>query len=178
GGKSAGFVLTILLVFAYYSLSLIGVSLAREARVPTWFGVWLANFVFFLTGAFLIWRVERRPIDTSRLRALWAPFHAGIRKSGELLTANGSSEEDAFERVANRRRVFFARFPMLLDDLVLRDFAMYMAMILTSFLILLLVFTLFELIGDILRNQISPLIVAEYLLNASPFSVYDVTPLP
>jgi len=42
---------------------------------------------------------------------------------------------------------------------------------------LLLVFTLFELIGDILRNGISPLIVGEYLLNVTPFFVYNVTPL-
>jgi LPS export ABC transporter permease LptG len=42
---------------------------------------------------------------------------------------------------------------------------------------LLLVFTLFELIGDILRNQISPIVVAEYLLNVSPYFIYNVTPL-
>jgi lipopolysaccharide export LptBFGC system permease protein LptF len=39
GGKSTGFVLTILLVFVYYSISLIGVSLARQGRVPPAFGV-------------------------------------------------------------------------------------------------------------------------------------------
>jgi len=176
GGKSAGFVITIILVFAYYSLSLVGVSLAREARVPPWMGVWLANFVSLAVGTLLIWRVERRPIDTSRIRALWTALQAGVKKSGELLTVNGGSD-DAFERAANRRRVFFGRFPMLLDDFILRDFGMYLAMILASFLILLLVFTLFELIGDILRNQISPLVVGEYLLNVSPFFIYNVMPL-
>ena len=48
-------------------------------------------------------------------------------------------------------------------------------MILSTFLILLLVFTLFELLGDILRNQISPLIVGEYLLNVSPYFLYQIT---
>ena len=66
---------------------------------------------------------------------------------------------------------------MLLDDYILRDFILYFSMILGSFLMLLLVFTLFELIGDILRNQISPIIVAEYLLNVSPYFIYNVTPL-
>ena len=47
GGKSSGFVLTILLVFAYYSASLIGVSLARQGKVSPAFGVWLANFSFW-----------------------------------------------------------------------------------------------------------------------------------
>src|SRR6202161_4520398 len=45
-GKSGGFVLTILLVFAYYVVSLVGVSLARQGRVSPWFGAWLADIVF------------------------------------------------------------------------------------------------------------------------------------
>ncbi|PYX18223.1 MAG: LPS export ABC transporter permease LptF, partial [Acidobacteria bacterium] len=58
GGKSTGFVLTILLVFAYYSFSLIGVSLARQGRVSPGLGVWLANIAFLVAGAFLLWRAE------------------------------------------------------------------------------------------------------------------------
>ncbi len=34
GGKSTGFVLTILLVFVYYFFSLTGVSMARQGKVP------------------------------------------------------------------------------------------------------------------------------------------------
>jgi LPS export ABC transporter permease LptF/LPS export ABC transporter permease LptG len=173
GGKSSGFVLTIVLVFVYYSLSLIGVSLARQGKLGPGVGVWLANIVFFLGGVFLLWRAERRPVEISEL---WRPFgrlgkqSAGIR----FLPRRG---ENAFQRAATRRRVFSARFPMLLDDLVLRDFAVNLALILSTFLILLLVFTLFELLGDILRNQVSPVVVAEYLLNVSPYFLYNVMPL-
>src|SRR5215813_42496 len=61
GGKSAGFVLTILLVFAYYSVSLIGVALARQGKIPPGLGSWLADITFLLGGAFLLWRAEHRP---------------------------------------------------------------------------------------------------------------------
>ncbi len=37
---------------------------------------------------------------------------------------------------------------------------------------LLLVFTLFELLGDILRNGVSALVVGEYLLNVTPYFLY------
>ena len=50
-------------------------------------------------------------------------------------------------------------------------------MIVAAFLMLLLVFTLFELLGDILRNQVSPLTVGEYLLNVVPYFLYNTTPL-
>ena len=65
GGKSAGFVLTILLVFAYYSVTLIGVSFARQGKIPPALGAWLANIVFFLCGSFLLWRAEHRPRKTA-----------------------------------------------------------------------------------------------------------------
>ena len=174
GGKSTGFVLTILLVFAYYSASLVGVSLARQGRLSPGFGVWLADIMFFLGGAFLLWRAEHRPFEIASLRRLVHPLGAGMQEAARLPFRRS---EDAFERAAGRRRVFRARFPMILDDYVLRDFAVNLAMVVATFLMLLLVFTLFELLGDILRNQISPLVVGEYLLNVSPYFIYNITPL-
>jgi len=73
--------------------------------------------------------------------------------------------------------VFSVSFPTLLDDYVLRDFFVYLGMILSSFLVLLLVFTLFELLSDILRNQTPFTVVAEYLLNVAPYLLYSVAPL-
>ncbi len=65
-GKSGGFVLTIVLVFVYYFVSLIGVSLAKQGRVSPAFGAWLANLVFFAAALFLLWQAERRPLSLSR----------------------------------------------------------------------------------------------------------------
>ena len=67
GGKSTGFVLTILLVFVYYFFSLTGVSLARQGKMPPWEGVWMANIFFFLCGLVLLWRVDRMPIEIGNL---------------------------------------------------------------------------------------------------------------
>jgi len=176
GGKSAGFVLTILLVFAYYSVTLIGVSFARQGKIPPALGAWLANIVFFLCGSFLLWRAEHRPFEIASLRARWHPIKAKLAQTGKNLIGF-SRPEDAFQRAISRRRLLSASFPMILDDYVLRDFFIYLTLILASFLMLLQVFTLFELLGDILRNRISPLVVGEYLLNVAPFFLYNVTHL-
>jgi LPS export ABC transporter permease LptF/LPS export ABC transporter permease LptG len=176
GGKSTGFVLTILLVFGYYSVFLIGVSLARQGKISPALGSWLANIVFFLAGTFLLWRAERKPFEIASLRSLWHPFNKGLKEGGGILL-RPSRTEDAFARAAGRRRVFSARFPMILDDYVLRDFIIYLVMVLATFLMLLLVFTLFELLGDILRNQISPLVVGEYLMSVVPYFLDVITPL-
>ena len=170
-GKSGGFVLTILLVFVYYVISLIGVSLARQDKVSPWFGAWLADFAFLALGVFLLFRAEKRPFELASFR--------DPKKNAALLAGGRgrNSRENAFERASTRRRFFSASFPTLLDDYVLRDFFVHLGMILATFLILVLVFTLFELLGDILRNRVPALVVVEYLVNVTPYLLYSVAPL-
>src|SRR5713226_813964 len=196
GGKSSGFVLTILLVFLYYSISLIGVSFARQGRLSPAAGVWLADLAFLIGGVFLLWQSERRPIDllalrswfkaskctVSRLKASMFPSTTPSQPA-PALAINGESsrpplrESISLRLLGPRRRLFNIHFPTILDDYVLRDFTLYLTMIVAAFLTLLLVFTLFELLGDILRNQVSPLTVGEYLLNVVPYFLYNTTPL-
>ncbi len=174
-GKSGGFVLTIVLVFVYYFISLIGVSLAKQGRVSPIFGAWLANLVFFAAALFLLWQAERRPFALSAIKLAWKPSEPVNVPAHER--KHWKKDVNAFERASTRRRVFSASFPTLLDDYVLRDFFVYLGMIVSTFLVLLLVFTLFELLGDILRNQTPAFVVAEYLLNVSPYLLYSVAPL-
>ena len=196
GGKSSGFVLTILLVFLYYSISLIGVSFARQGRLSPAAGVWLADLAFLIGGVFLLWQSERRPIDLLALRSWFKASKCTVSRlkasmfpsttpsqSAPALAINGESsrpprrESISLRLLGPRRRLFNIQFPTILDDYVLRDFTLYLTLIVAAFLTLLLVFTLFELLGDILRNQVSPLTVGEYLLNVVPYFLYNTTPL-
>jgi LPS export ABC transporter permease LptF/LPS export ABC transporter permease LptG len=187
GGKSSGFVLTILLVFVYYSVSLIGVSFAKQGRLSPAAGVWLADFVFLAGGIFLLWRSERRPIEWAGFRVWFkslkfVPSSSEADKPGTpVLTPNGGfarRRESVLITWPRRWRLFNLRFPTIIDDYVLRDFGFYLSMIAGTFIMLLLVFTLFELLADILRNQVSPITVGEYLLNVTPyFLYYPIAPL-
>jgi len=171
-GKSGGFVLTIILVFAYYVIALIGVSLARQGKVAPWFGAWLADIIFLALGAFLLWQAERKPFELASFKLWWKKGSAAAQVSPVR-----GRRENAFERASTRRRVFSANFPTLLDDYVLRDFFIYLGLILATMLVLLLVFTLFELLSDILRNQIQAVVVLEYLANVAPYMLYESAPL-
>jgi len=172
GGKSSGFVLAIGLVFLYYSASLIGLSLARQGRVSPGLGVWFADILFLLGGAFLLWRAERRPLEASQWLSLKNPF----RRAADVQVSPGTAPRGGtvFERASSRRRLSGIDFPTLLDDYVLRDFFAYLGMIMAAFLTLMLVFTLFELLTDIMRNHISALVVGDYLLNVVPYFIYNL----
>ncbi len=172
GGKSSGFVLAIGLVFLYYSASLIGLSLARQGRVSPGFGVWLADIVFLIGGGFLLWRAERRPLEVAQWLNLKNPFRSSASDTGS--PSLGSRAGDAFQRAFLRRRLSGVDFPTILDDFVLRDFFTYLGMIMATFLTLMLVFTLFELLTDIMRNHISAWVVGDYLLNVCPYFIYNL----
>lgn len=175
GGKSMGFVLTIVLVFIYYVLSLVGVSMGRGGKIPPAAGVWMANIIFAVAGVFLLYRVDRAPIDLSWLTQGWETIRAWFSIKSKTERAEGAG--GAFEKSLTRTRVFRAKFPLLLDDLILRDFLLYFVMVLATFVMLALVFTFFELLGDIVKNRISMLMLGDYLLNLSPSIIYLMTPL-
>ncbi len=175
GGKSTGFVLTILLVFVYYFFSLTGVSLARQGKVTPWQGVWAGNIFFFFCGLMLLWQVDRMPMELGSLAGFWTslkeklPAFASHSKLLEKRPMMAGSR-------AHKSR-FSARFPLIIDDMILRDFALYLVMILAAALLIVLVFTYFELLTDIMRNRIPAIIQAEYLWDVSPSLIYLIAPL-
>ncbi len=170
GGKSSGFILTILLVFLYYFSLSAGVAFARQGRLSPALGVWSPNILFIIAGLVLLHRVQQSSIDVISFRTLWkelsqrfsrAEFHPEIERStsGSLLRRTSS------------------RFPQILDDYVLRQFLEYLGLVLATFIVLTLIFTFFELLADIIKNRIALITVGEYLLNVIPSMVYLMTPL-
>jgi len=168
GGKSAGFVLTIALVFIYYFLSSTGTALARQNKIPAFVGVWEANLIFSVCGIVLLRQMATGGAALSMLSSVGSWFR--------LRASQTTTPSDAVQ-VTPRRRLLRGRFPLLLDEYVLREFLMTFALVLITFVMLMLVFTFFELLSDIIRNQTPLVTVGEYLINLTPSMIYLITPL-
>jgi LPS export ABC transporter permease LptG/LPS export ABC transporter permease LptF len=175
GGKSAGIVLTILLVFVYYVLSLIGTALGHQSRLPAFIAVWAANILFAAAGIFLLWQMATGGRILSAI-ATWgsrlSQFKAATAAKGFLL----AGLLDKFQPRAQRTKPRSV-FPRILDEYILREFVAMFSLILAGFVMLILVFTFFDLVADILKNHIALSIVGEYLLNLTPSMLYLITPL-
>ncbi len=167
GGKSAGFVLTIVLVFVYYFLSSTGVALARQGKVPVELGVWAANLLFGVGGLLLL-----RHLSVSGAGLPSLPDFSTWFRRAHAAQPRGSTRCAATSSTRPR-----GRFPLLLDSYVILEFLKTFAMVLASFVMLMLLFTFFELLGDIIRNRSPFVIVGEYLLNLTPSMVYLIAPL-
>ncbi len=224
GGKGAGFVLTIVLVFIYYFLSIIGVSLARSGKLSPVLGVWMANIIFAVVGLLLLWRTDKTPIEIGMGQLLLLQLKSwsqswlkeredaairsprprsfptrlawilvvplglaavilvlfGPRWLGKVPSAAWGGEYFyplLLLFVLGIMVLFAQRFMLILDNYILRRFVSLLVLILASFLVLTLVFLFFELLSDIIRNNISVITVGAYLLNMIPSMLYLVTPL-
>jgi LPS export ABC transporter permease LptG/LPS export ABC transporter permease LptF len=164
GGKGSGFVLTIALVFAYYFLSSTGIALARQDKLAPWVGVWAANFAFALAGGLLLRQMTRGMLTVGPIASLFR------RNATPAQTQGMDAAQDQMPARSHR-------FPLILDEYVLRSFLANFGLVMLAFVMLLLVFTFFELLGDIIRNRTPLVTVGEYLLNLMPSMVYVSTPL-
>src|SRR5271155_978996 len=178
GGKSTGFVLTIVLVFVYYLLSQVGAAFAQSGKLPPFLGVWGANLLFAAAGAILLNQMSRGGIALS----IFSSIGMGLNKLVPRLTSSNQSAGPRFNYdIATLLRRFRSisriQFPLLLDDYVMREYGTNFAIVLFSFSTLFLIFTFFELIGPIFRNRTPLVTVGEYLINLIPFILYNVTPL-
>ncbi len=178
GGKSTGFVLTIVLVFIYYLLSEVGAAFAQSGKLPPFLGVWGANLLFAAAGAILLYQMSRGGIALG----IFASIGIRLNKLAERLvsgkqTPNAHSNYDIATLLRRFRSTFRVQFPLLLDDYVMREYATNFSIVLFSFTTLFLIFTFFELIGPIFRNSTPFITVGEYLINLIPFILYNVTPL-
>jgi LPS export ABC transporter permease LptG len=92
---------------------------------------------------------------------------------------NGVHLSRFFDRFQPRAARASARgaFPRILDEYVVREFLNVFVLVLSGFVLLMLVFTFFELVGDILRNHIPLTTVGAYLVNLTPSMLYSIAPL-
>jgi LPS export ABC transporter permease LptG/LPS export ABC transporter permease LptF len=178
GGKSSAWVFTILLVCVYYSLSLFGTALGKQNWIPAFFAVWLANILFAVVGLFLLWQMASGGRILSAI-ASWTTRSPKATDEATPVKPNGKPLAGLLGRFHGRPQSATARnvFPRILDEYVVREFLFMFCLVLTGFVLLMLVFTVFELIGDILRNRIPLTIVGQYLINLTPSMLYQIAPL-
>lgn len=175
GGKSSGLVFTVLLVLLYYVLSYTGIAMSRQGKLSPFLGVWMANFIFALAGVFLLWQMA----SGGRVLGAISGILSRTRRTGLPIKFGGNHLTELLEKLQPRAVRIGSRgvFPRLLDAYVVREFLGMFVLVLASFVMLMLVFTFFELIGDKIRNQIPMGMVGDYLFNLAPSMIYTITPL-
>jgi LPS export ABC transporter permease LptG/LPS export ABC transporter permease LptF len=168
GGRSSGYVWAIFLCFCCYYLGFIALrNAARTSHsLSPMTASWLPNAVFCVAGIFLIARMEL-PGDRDILGGLRLAFAAWIASiSGRLPK----------ERKTTQRRGFRLALFLIMDSYVLAGFLFYFVLWLVAFVAMIQIYTFFELVGDIVKNNISMSHAAKFHLYLTPYLIYKTLP--
>jgi LPS export ABC transporter permease LptG/LPS export ABC transporter permease LptF len=177
GGKGTGFVLTLCLVFLYYVLSEVGIAMARDGKLSAFTGVWGANVLFTIAGLLLIQQLTRGGVALNLIASSGAGIGKLFLRLRPRQNADAATSSGGNERMRRLRRALRIRFPLILDEYIMGNTVRNFLLVLASLSMLFLIFTFFELIGDIIKYRTPLVTVGEYLLNLVPFILYNVTPL-
>ena len=171
GGKSAAFIVTVLVAFLYYLAFITLIGLAKKGSLPVPIAVWTPDAIFSIAGTILLARLET-PGD----RDITSWFRTAGRRIAKLISSfKLKSAAPRAPRLSLIRG--FGLRPMLVDAYVLNGFLFYLAVLLVALVSLIEVFTFFELLGDMVKNDISMATMVDYLWNLAPKLIYDLTPI-
>jgi len=160
GGKSAGVLVTIIVVICYYLLSLLGESLARAGTMSPYIGPWLAT-IFILALSLLFLFVKRVPFLSS----------VSILSRGP----KGSAPATKAAKV-KQRGLSALGFPNLMDATLFRSLALSFLVCFVTLAAIFNIFTLFELWRFIAKTHAGAGLVARYLLFLMPLITVELFP--
>ncbi len=169
-GKPAAVVTSVFLAFLYWMGFITLIGQAKLGTLPVEIAVWTPNAAFALLGIVLLARLER-PDGSSVLGALRS------RAAGAFRRLRGLQRNGAANGPGPGAAVRPPLLPQLLDAYVLTSYLLYFGVFLAAFVLMTEVFTFFELLGDIVRNNIPMKMVAAYLYYLAPMLLYDSAPL-
>jgi LPS export ABC transporter permease LptG len=168
GGRSAGYVNAIFVAFFCYYLAFVSlIGLAKQRTLPVAVALWLPNAVFFIAGVIFLARLEM-PGDTEFFGELRARIAGFFR---HLKSRTVPPERPAFGGWR------MPLLPQLVDTYILTNFVTYLVLMLASFVSLFLIWNFFELISDMLHNNISLMTMFRYLFWLTPDLIYGVLPI-
>lgn len=176
-GRTAGFVLSLLLVVFFYTMLMNGIRLASVGRLTPWVGVWLGNFILLALGIILLINAEQG----GRLGRLVQEWRWKSRRTDAgAITPSGlpaSSVIITWPVVSLCGRVARRCVPKVFDYYVSKGFLLYLGWSALACGALFIVLTLFELLDDVVRNQVPLIIVADYLFSLIPQILVLMVPM-
>ena len=171
GGKSLGVMLSLLLFFVYYILMAFGRSFAMQGRVSPIIGLWLANVLFALAGIIMLSNLSH---VRTRMMFLQDAFDDIVKRWQQWRARRSHSQRPAALPAPAK---VGGRFLQILDIYVIRGWIFYFGVLLVAFTGVYIIFDFFQVLGDIVRNQVSTRVVVDYYRFLLPQVVYLMLPL-
>jgi LPS export ABC transporter permease LptG/LPS export ABC transporter permease LptF len=170
GGKALGLILTMALVFIYYMIMVFGLSFAKQGRLPPFIGLWLANVIFAAAGVVMLAQLRSGRTHLHFIQD-WMD-ELGLRWQARQARPRQRVAQAPLEPRAPGSRIF-----QILDVYIIQSWIFYFFILLVAFTGIYIIFDFFQLLGDIVRNHASAIVVLDYYRFLLPQVIYLMLPL-
>ncbi|MCH7825822.1 MAG: LptF/LptG family permease [Acidobacteria bacterium] len=174
--KATGYLIAIGVIAVYYQLIENGEKFAEEGAIPVWLGMWTADIVIGGAALLLLWGKAREKdfgvLDRALKGVNWCSEQASEVWHTWRGEAPASERSETISSIAGGRR-----FPRLLDQMVLTQFARIFAMTLLGLVVLWLIGEYLERADDVYSAGVSRWVILEYLAFQLPFILTMTIPI-
>jgi len=179
GGRGYGFITSIVVAFSYFILFDLGRSLATEGAIPIWLGGWggdillaaLAGFSFYAASRET--RIVERIVDHPVLSVAGSGVRRFMAHLSGLFRGVAAAAGNRFWDICT----VCVQLTRVIDLYMLRNFLFYLIPTLAICMSLFYLFTFFELMDDIVRNDVSYWTVFHYFLFLVPHILTLLVPI-
>lgn len=169
GGKTSGFVISLIVVFVYYVLITAARNFILEKHISPLWGMWLPNLFLVVLGLlFFRYSIREKEIRWGRL---WRAIGRLFRRRSAV--AAGERKYVMVVRVVGLR----LRLMKILDHYIAGKIVFIFLLTFLSLVMVFYIITFVELIDDVVENKVPFFMLLEYLFEFTPEIVHWVLPI-
>ncbi|MGE5343030.1 MAG: LPS export ABC transporter permease LptF [Candidatus Omnitrophota bacterium] len=169
GGKVSGFIISLGIIFIYYTASVTSENMVRKGVLPPAIGMWIADIFLLLTGIIMYYYSSReKSINWERLLlvadAMKRRFHRKPKDDRSVLVS------------VQIPRFHFRLLPII-DRYVIQRLVLSFFLVFTSLVMVFYIINFVELINDIVESGVSVSYIFQYLYYDTPEIISFVLPV-
>ncbi len=173
GGKVSGFILSLGIIFVYYSIITAFQNLALKGIVPPFLGMWAADIFLLIAGGIAYYYSSKeKSINLEKLFSLVDKVKERFYQKQRQL----SEKHHKVILVLKFKRTNF-RILNILDLYVMRRLLVTFVFIFLSIILVFYMVTIMELVDNVIKNEVSFFYVLKYVYYYTPEMIKFVLPV-
>jgi LPS export ABC transporter permease LptF/LPS export ABC transporter permease LptG len=174
GGKVSGFIISLGIIFIYYTVSITTENMVKKGLMSPFLGMWSANIFLLVTGIILYYfSSKEKTINWERLFA----FIDNIKNRLRQRKHREKPKQNVILVIKIRRIPIKFRFFKIIDRYVARKLIFSFLMIFTSLVMVFYITDIVELVDDVVENNVPFYHVFEYVYYHTPEILSFVLPV-
>lgn len=166
GGKISGFIVSLGIIFIYYTIMTASRSMILKKIISPFWGMWAANIFLLLIGIMLYFYTSKEKIIN------WEKIFLFFYKIRKSLFA-----KKLHPFFILKVKKFKFRFFKIIDLYIIKKLILIFILVIISLLLIFFIVTIIELIDDAIENNVAFYYIFKYIYHDMPYTISLILPV-